>query len=664
MKPKEIEQALAQALGHHQSGAHDEAAKGYALVRAADAKNFSAWYLAGALAFQRGDHLPEAVTLLGRARQLQPSSLECRLFLGMALADIGRHADALPHLEAALTRFTEKPEAWDNLAKVQQALGRPDKAAAALQKLSVLCPHDAVVFHRLGLAVGLAHGLAAALPHFQAATRLDPFFADAWASTALAHFDSREGLADGLAAVFRATTADSSSLPALRAQAIGQMRTYQPAAAYATYERMLGIDPLNLVASSGCCMLSHYLPNLKPQAVFALHKQATVNSILPDTLVPVRAKATGKTGAKKIRLGFVSPDFHAHSVTFFLEPLLRHLDRDQFEIQLFATDSGRDAVTDRLRALADQWVALHGLADDAAVAAVRAAGPDVLVDLTGHSNQNSLALFTRRLSPVQINYLGYPHSTGLYAMDFRFVDAQSDPLGSADLLATERLVRFAPTAWSYQPPAEAPAPARTQRSDGEGVVFASFSNFLKVTNETLALWAELLRAVPGSRLQLKSPHLDDLVVAQFVRPRLTAAGIDAARVSLAGWKPAIADHLAAYNQVDIALDTFPYHGTTTTCEALWMGVPVVTLAGATHASRVGVSLLNAVGHSEWVAKDRADYIRIASELARDPVALDQARSGLREAMAASDLLDHAGQARRFSEAVLTCVNLTAKPAES
>ncbi|MCS6242522.1 MAG: tetratricopeptide repeat protein [Opitutus sp.] len=655
MKPKEIEQALAKALGHHQTGAHDEAAKGYAQVRAADPKNYSAWYLAGALAFQRGDHLAEAVTLLGRARQLQPGSLECRLFLGMALADIGRHADSLPHLEAALTRFTEKPEAWDNLAKVQQALGRPDKAAAALQKLSVLCPNDAVVFHRLGLAVGLAHGLAAALPHFQTATRLDPFFADAWASTALAHFDSREGLADGLAAVFRATTADSSSLPALRAQAIGQMRTYQPAAAYATYERMLGVDPLNLVASSGCCMLSHYLPNQTPQAVFALHKQAVVNSTLPDTLVPVRAKAKGKTGAKKIRLGFVSPDLHAHSVAFFLEPLLRHLDREQFEIQLFATDSGRDAVTDRLRAHADQWVALHGISDDAAVDAVRAAGPDVLVDLAGHSNQNSLALFARRLAPVQINYLGYPHSTGLYAMDCRFVDAQTDPVDSADALATERLVRFAPTAWSYQPPAEAPAPARTARAEGEGVVFASFSNFLKVTNETLALWAEILRAVPGARLQLKSPHLDDLVVARFVRPRLTAAGIDSARVTLSGWNPAIADHLAAYNQVDIALDSFPYHGTTTTCEALWMGVPVVTLAGATHASRVGVSLLNAVGHSDWVAQDRADYVRIASELARDPAALDQARAGLREAMEASALLDHAGQARRFGEAVLACV---------
>ena len=661
MKPKEIEQALAKALGHHQTGAHDEAAKGYAQVRAADPKNYSAWYLAGALAFQRGDHLPEAVTLLGRARQLQPGSLECRLFLGMALADSGRHADALPHLEAALTRFTDKPEAWDNMAKVQQALGRPDKAAAALQKLSVLRPHDAVVFHRLGLAVGLAHGLVAALPHFQTATRLDPFMADAWASTALAHFDAPTGLADGLAAVFRATTVDANNLPALRAQAIGQMRTYQAAAAYATYERMLAVDPVNLVASSGCCMLSHYLPHLTAEAIFALHKQTVVNSTLPDVVAPARAKSTGKGGTAKIRLGFVSPDLHAHSIAFFLEPLLRHLDREQFEIQLFASDSGRDAVTDRLRALADKWVPLHGLSEDAAVETVRAAGPDVLVDLAGHSNQNSLALFARRLAPVQINYLGYPHSTGLYAMDYRFVDVQTDPVGPADALATERLVRFAPTAWSYQPPAEAPEPTRTPRAEGEGVVFASFSNFLKVTNETLVLWAELLRAVPCSRLQLKSAHLDDLVVARFVRPRLAAAGIDSARVSLAGWSPAIADHLAAYAGVDIALDSFPYHGTTTTCEALWMGVPVVTLAGQTHAARVGVSLLTAVGHPEWVAQDRAEYVRIASELARDPVALDQARAGLRAAMAASALLDHVGQARRFGEAVRTCLQPAAVP---
>ncbi len=655
MKPKEIEQALSKALGHHQTGAHDEAAKGYAQVRAADPKNYSAWYLAGALAFQRGEHLAEAVTLLGRARQLQPSSLECRLFLGMALADSGRHADALAHLEAALTRFPDKPEAWDNLAKVQLALGRPDKAAAALQKLSVLCPSDAMVFQRLGLAVALAHGLAAALPHFQAATRLDPFLADAWASTALALFDSPTGLADGLAAVFRATTVDSNNLLALRTQAIGQIRTYQAAAAYATYERMLAVDPLNHEASSGCCMLTHYLTNLSAAAVFSIHKQSVLNSILPDAVAPVRARSTAKDGTKKIRLGFVSPDLHAHSIAFFLEPLLRHLDREQFEIQLYASDSGRDAVTDRLRALADQWVPLHGLSEEAALATVRAAGPDVLVDLAGHSNQNSLPLFARRLAPVQINYLGYPHSTGLYAMDCRFVDAQTDPVGPADSLATERLVRFAPTAWSYQPPVESPAPTRSPRAEGEGVVFASFSNFLKVTNETLSLWAELLRAVPGSRLQLKSAHLDNLVVARFVRPRLAAAGIDSARVSLAGWQPAIADHLAAYAGVDIALDSFPYHGTTTTCEALWMGVPVVTLAGQTHASRVGLSLLTAVGHPEWVAADRAEYVRIASELARDPDALAQNRAGLRAAMAASALLDHAGQARRFGEAVRSCL---------
>jgi predicted O-linked N-acetylglucosamine transferase (SPINDLY family) len=662
MKPKDIEQTLAKALGHHQTGDHDEAAKGYARVRAADPKNFSGWYLGGALAFQRGDHLPESVTLLSRARQLQPGALDCRLFLGMALADLGRHADAVSHLEAALTRFADKPEAWDNLATVQLALGRPDKAAAALQKLCQLSPRDAEVHHRLGLAVALAHGLASALPHFQTATRLDPFFADAWASTALAHLDSRDGLADGLAAVFRATTLDPVHLPALRAQAIGQTRTFQAAAAYATYERMLAIDPLNLVASSGCCMLAHYLPLLSPATISAMHKQAVVNSVLPDSLSPGRSPAPGRAGGPKIRLGFVSPDLHAHSVAFFLEPLLRHLDREQFELQLFPTNSGRDPVTDRLRALADHWVPLHGLAEVAAVAAVRAAAPDVLIDLAGHSNQNSLALFARRLAPVQINYLGYPHSTGLYAMDCRFVDALTDPVGPADALASEQLVRFAATAWSYQPPVEAPAPARASRVDGEGVVFACFNNFLKVTDDTLALWAELLRAVPGSRLQIKSPHLDDLVVARTVRPRLSAAGIDVARVSLAGWNPALADHLAAYHGVDIALDPFPYHGTTTTCEALWMGVPVVTLAGASHASRVGVSLLTAVGHSEWVATDRADYVRIASALARDPAALEEKRGGLRAAMAASDLLDHAGQARRFGEAVHAALTANAVPA--
>jgi predicted O-linked N-acetylglucosamine transferase (SPINDLY family) len=253
-----------------------------------------------------------------------------------------------------------------------------------------------------------------------------------------------------------------------------------------------------------------------------------------------------------------------------------------------------------------------------------------------------------------VTYLGYPDTTGVPAMDFRLVDAITDPPGVADAYATERLVRFAPTAWAYAPPADAPAVADRAAGEDGPVTFGCFNNFAKVTDGLMRWWAELLAAVPGARLCLKSQGLDAPATAAHTLARLERAGIARDRVTLLGRLPGLAAHLAVYAGVDIALDTFPYHGTTTTCEALWMGVPVISVQGEHHMSRVGASLLHAVGRAEWVAADGGDFVRIAASLAADRERLSQERRGLRAAMQASPLLDHAGQARRFGEALLHC----------
>ncbi len=236
-------------------------------------------------------------------------------------------------------------------------------------------------------------------------------------------------------------------------------------------------------------------------------------------------------------------------------------------------------------------------------------------------------------------------------MDYRFVDAATDPEPASDALATEKLVRFAPTAWAYLPPANAPEPGPLPALRNGYVTFGAFNNFTKVTDETLRNWAQLLNSVPASRLLLKADGLAEPAVGEPVRARLRAAGIAEERVELLSRTPDTLSHLALYGRVDIALDTFPYHGTTTTCEALWMGVPVVTRAGDSHASRVGVSLLRAVGHSEWIATTPEEYIRIAVTLAGDLLRLAELRASLRDQMSRSALLDHAGQAARFGAAL-------------
>jgi predicted O-linked N-acetylglucosamine transferase (SPINDLY family) len=235
-------------------------------------------------------------------------------------------------------------------------------------------------------------------------------------------------------------------------------------------------------------------------------------------------------------------------------------------------------------------------------------------------------------------------------MDYRLTDAVADPVGETDHLHTESLVRFAPTAWAYAPSPEAPEPALPPGLRGEPVTFGSFNAISKVSGSTLALWRELLAAMPEARLVIKSSGLDPERYARH----LAAAGLPLERIELLGMTPEVPAHLACYAKMDVALDPFPYNGTTTTCEALWMGVPVVTLAGDRHVARVGASLLTAISHPEWVAQSREEYIRIALGLARDRAGRRQLRTGLREELRASPLLAHARQAERFGAAVRAC----------
>ena len=287
-------------------------------------------------------------------------------------------------------------------------------------------------------------------------------------------------------------------------------------------------------------------------------------------------------------------------------------------------------------------------------ATIRADALDVLIDLAGHTASNRLPMLARRVAPVQITYLGYPNTTGVRAIDYRFGDEITDPSGQADALATEKLVRFAPCAWTYAPSPVAPPVAFPPCLAQGSITFGSFNNFAKVTDEMLHAWAQILARVPGSRLLLKASGLAEAAVNEPLRRRLRAAGIADDRVELLSHTPDTASHLSLYARMDIALDTSPYNGTTTTCEALWMGVPGVTRQGDRHAARVGASLLTAIGHPEWIATTPEQYIETAATLASDPARLSAIRASLRAELSASDLLNHAAQARRFGVALREC----------
>jgi predicted O-linked N-acetylglucosamine transferase (SPINDLY family) len=645
MNNKQRINLLEEALALHKGLQHDEAERIYARVRAECPRDFDAWYLSGAMAFQRGGHLEKAAELLEKARKLQPDSIECRMFLGMALADLARFEEAEPHLIRALKKSPHQAEAWENLARCQRASGHALEAMASLEKFAALQPANARAHEQLGELTAIAKGFPAAEAHFRKASQLDPAIAEAWSNLGLSLIEQAGRVAEGMECFDKALQADPFLTSASGARALGLMRLYKTEESLDLHNSILWMEPGNARILSARNMLLNYLPGQDRQAVFEAHKEFGTHFPTDEFQVFFNPPEP----EKKLRVGFISPDLRHHSVAFFLKPILANLDPERVQTILYHGHHIEDATSAELRSLAGKWTNLNGIDDNLAAEIIRKDALDILIDLAGHSAMNRLPLLAKNLAPVQITYLGYPNTTGLPAIGYRLVDEMTDPTGEADNLATEKLLRFSHCAWAYEPPKEAPAPSMPGAS--APITFGSFNNFLKVGVETLSAWAQLLERVPGSRLLIKSPYLQDPEVLASVSEKLTAAGLATDRVELLGFFDNPNDHLAAYSRVDVALDTFPYNGTTTTCEALWMGVPVVSLIGDRHASRVGLSLLTTVGHADWATETSEAYIEKAAELANNRELRQSLRNTLREDLTKSTLCDPAAQTARFEAAL-------------
>lgn len=393
---------------------------------------------------------------------------------------------------------------------------------------------------------------------------------------------------------------------------------------------------------SGFLLFTHYAAAPDARTLFELHRQY---GRLIASAVPARAgkrHLNSPDPGRPLRIGYVSRNFSRHSIGYFIEPVIAHHDRSHCLPYCYYTNPYSDETTKRIVQLAHAWREVERDDDDSLAARIIDDRIDILVDLDGHANANRLGVFARKPAPVQATWLGYPDTTGIPAIDYRITDALADPQPEADARYTERLLRVDAPFLCYQPPRD--SPPVTLRDAAAPAVFGSFNLLAKVNEPTLDRWAGILRAVPGSRILLKSNMLDHRGATARLLERFQARGIGADRVDVRGWTSDRTQHLELYGEVDVALDTFPYNGTTTTCEALWMGVPVVTLAGDLHMSRVGATLLTSVGLQDLVAESPEDYVRIAVELASDAARLRALRTGMRSRLAASALLD----GRRFA----------------
>lgn len=646
---------LAAAVAAHRAGRLDEAERGYARVLATGGSSFDAWHLGGLCALQRGN-APVAVQRLRRAQGLQPKHALCAMRLGVAHARAGSPADAETQLRRAVELDPALAEGWLQLAHLLRAQGRPREALASAQAAGRLKPDSAEAQALLGALVADLEGFGPALGHFQRVNVLAPKDVRGWCNTGIAL--TTVGREDEALAAFDRALALAPEFPGAHlGRGFALQQAYRLREALQSFERVLALVPDHAEAHSARLLTLQYLGEVSPEALFAAHRDfgracgpANAGDVDPGDIGAGKFPAP----AGRLRVAFLSPDFRRHAVAQFIAPLLTHLDRSRFELWLWHDHAVEDDVSARLRGLADRWENFAGLPPDVLERRIRAAGPDIVVDLSGHTGRNRLPVLARRTAPLQVSYLGYPGTTGLTAMDARFVDPVSDPSPEDDRLHTERLVRFSPCAWAWEPPADAPEVVPPPAAAGGPVTFGSFNNYAKVSDASVQLWAAALAAVPGSRLLLKSHGLDRAERQAQVRERFAAAGVDGTRVQFLGRQPDTAGHLAQYAAVDVTLDTFPYHGTTTTCEALWMGRPVVTLGGDRHASRVGCSLLTAIGRPEWIASSPEHYAAIARQLASEPGALGQVAVGLRAQVRASALLDHRAQARRFGEALERC----------
>lgn len=435
----------------------------------------------------------------------------------------------------------------------------------------------------------------------------------------------------------------------------------------------LGAFPGNIELLRARAFFLNACDRASGEELLAAHKAlgSAVRAAHGSTALP--PKPAGAVRDRPV-VALMSSDLRRHSVAYFISPLLRHHEATGLDLRVFSTSPRSDEVTGELRRAigAERWRDLGGAAPERIAEAIVREGVDLLIDLHGLSAGASLEVLARRPAPLQATYLGYPNTTGLECVDFRIVDAISDPPGAADALCVERLARVEGCAWCFDPSLGGEPPAVEAERDavdargagassgGGGLMFGSFNALSKISDRTLRLWAGVLGAVPGSGLILKAHGLDEPEARADLAKRAEACGMNPDALRMQGRVEPRAEHLRAYRHIEIALDTFPYHGTTTTCEALLMGVPVVTLAGSEHRSRVGVSLLTASGLTELIARDEQEFVAIAAALAGDLNRRTEMHRTLRTRLKSSRLCDGPACARAFGACVRTMVHERAR----
>ena len=553
---------------------------------------------------------------------------------------------------AALEHNPDHAGTYLKLGEVLLQVGHIKDAEASIREAIEIDPDSWAPHLYLSMALDRTpHCEAEALAEVERALELDPtnLFVGNWYATMLTRRGRHAEATEQYRRMLAIDPDHVATLTGYGSLTAGQAKIESAWDLFSRAINLSGDDPQPV---AGALFFANANPALSPQALFDLHREWA-------------QRQNGKSGHaftawdntpdpdRRIKIGYLSPDLRGHSVSNFLQPIMAHHDKSRFEIVVLDNAPRSDQVSVHLHALSDHWVRIVGGGVDRVCDIVRELQIDILVDLAGHTSDNRLDVFARHPAPVQVSYLGYPNTTGLPEMDYRLTDAIVDPPGDADVVHSEKLVRLPGGFLCFNPPPPPPEVGPLPCDVGDvapNVTFTSFNAVHKINRSVIALWTRVLDAVPGSKMLLKAVGLTDGETRRNIIEAFAACGVKEDRLILVERTAGYVEHLQIYNRCDIALDTFPYNGTTTTCEAMFMGVPVIGLAGDRHASRVGTSILTHLGLPELSASTPDDFVRIAAALANDRPRLRQLRSTLRDTMRSSRLMDGSAHAAAIEDA--------------
>ena len=614
-------------------GRLDEAAAAYRKVIQLQPNHpFAHGALGGVLKAQ--GKLEEAAKALTRAAELQPNHASASNNLGVVLESLGRLDEAVRTYRRAIALKPDFAAAHYNLGGALQASDQLEEAQAAYRRAIGLRPDYAEAHNNLGVVLQALDRTDEALACFRRAVDSKPDYGEAFRN--LGGGLQAAGLCEQAAGVLERAVELAPDDPMLiRVLAVALLDAGRAAEAAAAFGRAVDLKPDFLEADSHRLLALNYT-DMSAEALLEEHRRWAERHGGGPGPVPTDYANTADP-ERRLRVGFVSADFNFHAVGVYLIKVLMARDPQALEVYGYYNNTSEDEFTGLLKGSADAWRSLVGVSDEDAEAMIRQDRIDILVDLSGHTGGHRLTLFARRPAPVQASWLGYPCTTGLSAIDYLVMDAAAVPEG-AERFCSEAVVRLPHGRFCYTPPAYAPDVIDPASREGAPITFGCFNNLAKLGPPVLRLWSDVLKATPGSRLVLKWKALEDPAARRRIGEAFAELGIPAERLEFRGSTPHV-QMLAEYGGIDIALDPFPFCGGLTSCEALWMGVPVVTLPGERPVSRQTLGFLDAIGHEALAASSEQDYVRIATELASDARRRAELRRTLRPSMAASPLCD-------------------------